>query len=355
MSGVIEAGDGDRQGALRTLLQAVLASGVVDALLVPLRHPEGDAVVPALVKDLAQLDQADPLAPVLPVNGARLVSMLTRRSPRPRIAAVLRNCEIRALIELVKLQQASLDGLVLIGIECTGTYEVADYAQIARGADPSAFSLRMACQMCEYPVPERAAIVVHQIGVESAPGLCVEAGEEWGPRLGLGPASDPDVRREALQGLLAARSANRDRLLREVEQRTSSPAGLAAFFSACIRCHNCMTNCPICYCQTCFFKTDVFDHDPMQLVARAARKGAVRLPADNLLFHLTRMNHMSTSCVGCGLCTSACPAGIAVGSAFRAAAARTQPLFDYVPGRSPDEAPPVRTFEVDELAELGEH
>jgi formate dehydrogenase subunit beta len=116
-----------------------------------------------------------------------------------------------------------------------------------------------------------------------------------------------------------------------------------------------MTNCPICYCKTCFFKTNVFDHEPMQFVAWAERKGATRMPADTVLFHLTRMNHMSTSCIGCGLCTSACPVDINVGAAFRTVAARTQAIFNYTAGRSVDDPIPVKNFEVNELQQLGEH
>jgi hypothetical protein len=44
------------------------------------------------------------------------------------IAVVLRPCEIRALVELVKLQQASMDPFLVIGVDCWGTYSVQDYA-----------------------------------------------------------------------------------------------------------------------------------------------------------------------------------------------------------------------------------
>jgi formate dehydrogenase subunit beta len=154
---------------------------------------------------------------------------------------------------------------------------------------------------------------------------------------------------------VAQRSAKRDAVFAEMRDKTLTPEGLAAMFSTCIRCHNCMTNCPICYCKTCFFKTNVFDHEPMQFVAWAERKGATRMPADTVLFHLTRMNHMSTSCIGCGLCTSACPVDINVGAAFRTVAARTQAIFNYTAGRSVDDPIPVKNFEVNELQQLGEH
>ena len=353
MNGTLPIENGDTLSAVRQVLRAVLASGAVDAVLVPLRHPAGDAVAPALVKDPAKLDLADPLAPVLPVSGARLVSMLTWKAPRPRVAAVLRNCEIRALVELVKLQQASTEGLTIIGIDCLGTYEVQDHARLMAGAAPESLSLRPACQMCEHPAPTMADITIHRIGVDGA-ALSVETKPEWAGKLGLAEGEAPIGRAAALQKLVAERVAYRDQVFADMAEKTATPAALSNLFSTCLRCHNCMTNCPICYCKTCFFKTEVFDHEPMQILHWAERKGATRLPADTVLFHLTRLNHMSTSCVGCGLCTSACPVDIPVGAVFRTVAARTQKIFDYEAGRSFDETPPVKTFKVEELQVVGE-
>jgi len=355
MNGLFPVENNNVRLAVSALLTKVLQSGLVDALLVPLRNPAGDAVTPALVKNPALLAEADPLAPVLPVNGARLASLLTQHSPRPRLGVVMRSCEIRALVELVKLQQASLEGMTLVGVDCTGTYEVPDYAKIAKGTDAATLALRPACEMCEYPAPAvaNADIVIQQIGVDNSTALHVEAKGGWPELLGL-TETPPNGRADALGKLVTQRSAKRDAVFAEMQAQVNSPEKLAAMFSTCIRCHNCMTNCPICYCKTCFFKTNIFDHEPMQFMAWAERKGATRMPADTVLFHLTRMNHMSTSCIGCGLCTSACPVDINVGAAFRTVAAKTQAVFNYVAGRSVDDPIPVKNFEVNELQQLGE-
>jgi len=91
-----------------------------------------------------------------------------------------------------------------------------------------------------------------------------------------------------------------------------------------------------------------------QFLRLADRKGAIRMPSDNLIFHLTRMSHMATSCVGCGMCDSACPTGLPVSSLFASIGTELQEMFEYVPGRNPAEEPPVSVFKEDELPETSE-
>jgi formate dehydrogenase subunit beta len=83
------------QGVLRDLLQ----KGIVDAWLVPMKlapgaGSQGHSVVPMLVTDPAALDQADPLAPILPINAARAASQLTLTHHTQTLGLLLRSCEI---------------------------------------------------------------------------------------------------------------------------------------------------------------------------------------------------------------------------------------------------------------------
>lgn len=362
MQTTIAVENGDTLAALRGFLKSLLESGAVQALMVPLRERSG-AVMPALVAQPELLDDADPLAPVLAINGARLVGALSIRQPRGRIGAVLRSCEIRALVELVKLQQASLDDLLIIGLDCAGTYTQTDYAKMMQDApdselwrdlygDPLADRpLRDACRMCEQPLPENADIVIQLLGADLDAAIPITLPDELGEKLGLTPVAGA-VQPARAEKLIAVRTAARDAVFAEIRQQLSDAEGLAELFATCIRCHNCMVNCPICYCKTCLFRTPAFDHEPAQYMTWAVRKGAARLPTDTLLFHLTRLNHMSTSCVGCGMCTDACPAEIPVGRVFRAVGEKTQAIFEYVPGRSVEDPLPVTTFREEELADV---
>lgn len=368
MKTIIPMESGGALSALQRFLRELLEAGVVEALLVPMRTPRG-GVTPALVSNPELLGAADPLAPVMPGNAATLAGRLSIREPRAKVGVVLRSCELRALVELVKLQQASTDRLTLVAVDCAGTYEVPVYQKLSENGDEPLWKelyltastdpesldpeLRHACRMCEQPVYEGADITIELLGSDLGQGICLSLSDELGDKLGLS-AAESTGRAGVVDRLAAARTAVRDAEFSAIRDRLEGPETIIGVFDACIRCHNCMTVCPICYCKTCVFKSPVFDHEPMQYIGWANQKGAFRMPADTALFHLTRLNHMGLSCVGCGMCTQACPADLPVGLVFRAIGQRLQETFDYLPGRSLDEALPLITFKEDEWTELGE-
>ena len=76
------------------------------------------------------------------------------------------------------------------------------------------------------------------------------------------------------------------------------------------------------------------------------------MPTDTVFYHITRLAHMSTACVGCGQCSNACPNDIPVMELFLAIAQDTQKVFDYEAGRSLEEDPPMSVFREDEFAEV---
>ena len=113
---------GELNTQLSDLFSDMLENNAVDAVLAPMVQPK-KGVMQTLVTSKENLASIDPFAPVMPVNSAKLASSLTSTPSGKKIAMVLRSCEVRALVELVKLKQANLEDTLLIGMDCHGRYE----------------------------------------------------------------------------------------------------------------------------------------------------------------------------------------------------------------------------------------
>jgi formate dehydrogenase subunit beta len=362
-------------GIVKTLQQIfkdLLEKKLVEALLVPLELPSKENVVQSLVASPGALDAANPLAPVLPVNTANIVSKMTKVAPsEKKVAVIARSCELRALTELVKLKQASLDNIVLIGIDCFGAFSVPDYGKFAKESSSPAEDflntvkddksddsrLREACQSCEYPYPLNADIVIGLIGADFDKEALLTAntpeGESILEGLGLPEASGADARDAAIQKVVAEKTKKRDELFELTQKECYGLENLGIILAPCIGCHNCRDMCPICYCKECVFDSPTFAFEADKYIGWAERKGAIRMPTDTFLFHLTRLNHMVTSCVGCGLCQEACPNDVPVFRIFRLVGSKVQPTFDYVPGRDVEEPLPLTAYKEEELEKVG--
>jgi len=370
---ILTVKDGQLRQTINTFLHDLLTKKVVEAILVPLVHPAESNVVPSLVTEPEYIKQADVLAPVLPVNSARIVSAMTKLTPvSKKTAVVLKPCEMRALIELVKLKQASLDNLVLIGVDCPGAYAVKDYPQFAKESTSDDFvktawqgkedlKLRAGCQICEYPVPLTADLTIGLVGIDLSKGLLLQANTEVGEqileKLGFAVESDSETAKKrdaAVSQLLAEIKKKRQKFFDQTKEEVGGLKNLSAIFAPCIKCLNCRKVCPVCYCRECFFDSPTFELEADRYLGLAEKKGAIRMPTDTLFFHLTRMSHMGASCVGCGCCEEACPNGIPLLKLFQLIGDRVQKLFDYIPGRSLEDELPPAAFREDELQWIGE-
>jgi formate dehydrogenase subunit beta len=369
----VKVTEGRTEEAIIHVLKALLEQGVIEDLILPKALPSKDGFVQTLIRDPQMFDGVCVLSPTMPVQSARVVSNLTIKNLGKKVGAVLKACEIRAIVELTKFLQVKLDNLYLIGIDCPGTFEVADYAKMAqegkgnekltkellKGAEkgeaspPSGYTFRTACQMCEYPVPN-ADIVFRLFGYPTDREVGVEIGERLEKEIeekGIltYTGNEPTARNDVVTKVVAERAKKRDALFDEFKGVVKDLRTFMDRFSTCIRCHNCMVACPICYCKECVFRTAIFEHDGDQFLRWADRKGGIRMPTDTLIFHVIRLSHMVTSCIGCGLCDSACPNKLPVATLFRSVGDRIQKMFNYVPGRDMKEVPPVATFKEDEL------
>ncbi|MEA3559051.1 MAG: 4Fe-4S dicluster domain-containing protein [Candidatus Thermoplasmatota archaeon] len=355
----------DAPGAVNDLLKGLLESGKVSAVLAMQETPSGKAAFPTMVSDPEKLN-LNVFAPLLPVSTATIVSRMTRiKGADSPVAVVLRNCELRTLTELCKLNQADLMNLILIGVDCPGTFDINTFSHFPGKGTPTDAVLdgneknllRSACASCKDPVPEKADLVIGLFGVDVKKELYLGAGTEAGKGLleglDLDKFKDARSREKAVADVRKKADAFRTGHIK-AHSEIKGIGKIAEFFDSCINCHNCMNVCPICYCKECLFDSAVFDMEAGKYLNKAKVKGAFKTPTDSILFHITRFNHMILSCVQCGLCEQACPSNIPLMDIIIPIAENAQKEFEYLPGRDPEEQLPMIVYREEEFEDVGE-
>ncbi len=357
------------KSVVRDFLRKALESEAADAVLVPVRTPAKDSYAWILTNDQAVLDEAGPLAPTMPVQGAKALKSLTRKGQgTARVIAVMRPCEVRAAVELSKLNQVHLDNIILLSYDCTGAVPLQDYVGDPAGSEERFDSMLEARKTEESAVKPVCGICVDfslvdsdihlgLIGLAGESALLIPNSEKGAALLeAMGIACEEDTSgwMQAVSGLKAEREDKRSKALAETGASLQGFDGLHAAFADCVGCHNCQSACPICYCRQCYFDSEVARRDPAALLDTAIARGGIAFPGDRVMFHTGRMAHMSLSCVSCGQCSDACPVSIPVADIFSYMADLTQATFEYAAGRDDGEPLPLRQYREDEVEKVHE-
>jgi formate dehydrogenase subunit beta len=269
------------------------------------------------------------LATYLPTLFQRPPQKKGAATPLPRVAFVVKGCDMRSIVALVKERQAPRENLVLIGVPCTGMVDAGKLVQAAGGqavvsledggagavavqtADGRALSvereqlLQDACLSCRFPSPQGADIAVE------------------------GPARQPCDDGDALAKEIASLP---------IEERWQR---FSAEMSRCIRCYACRQACPTCYCTECFAE----QNSPAWIGVGAER-------TDVSIFHLIRIFHQAGRCVECDACLRACPVGIDLRPWTKALAADVRSLYGFTPDFDLEGKPPLATFRDDDPQEF---
>jgi formate dehydrogenase subunit beta len=358
--------NGGVQKRITDFARQALKQEAFDAVLIPSRVPAGDSFAYFLIRDEAFLKGASPLPPIMPVQGARVVSGITRRGKgKNRIAAIMRPCEARATIELAKLAQVDLEDMTLITMDCPGVIPLSDYFEGA-GKGDKVFSdawqnwnsepMRPVCRICDkFSASGAQDLHIGTLGIKSDTILLIPnsaKGEDVLNKLGISPEGDISDWKASVDKLTEERKQGRKQSDQALRSYIEGIDRLVRAFGTCINCHNCMRVCPICYCRQCHFDSDNMKFGFEGYITRAEARGGLLVPTDTLLFHIGRMLHMSLSCVSCGMCEDTCPMAIPVAQIFTLVGDRNQEAFGYVPGRSVDEPLPLTAFEEDEFLEV---
>jgi len=338
---IIEVSEGNTLGAVQEFMASVLNRNLVDALFVP-QTAADSTVSAALVSNPDAIKRSNPFAPIMVANAARQVAEATVKQPDRHIGAVLRPCEIRALVELAKRGRANLANLTVIGIDCLGTFAPFDYMRKMLGAGGAtemtaqcmqvaeegeiACQTRTACQMCERPAPRGADVTIGFIGVDATKELLVIAADESADtRLRLGQVTRREaterevVKREAtLTHIIAKHNAYAERELAKLEMSFGGLAGALTTLATCTECRSCLQACPL------------YD-------------GELDDPRLSLVGQLGAVSKWLVSCSGCGMCEESCPNGVPLSVVARALSRPLRAKFHYTPGRSVDEKLPWAT------------
>lgn len=356
---------------LKEMLKDSIKNNKVDAILGLFWDEDRNSVSYAMTKNVENLDRLEILCPSMPVQGARVISNIKFTETPLTVLCIIKPCEMRAVVELIKLKQIMPEKLIFLSMDCGGAVEPEKFLELNRSGKNIVndylsnyesfmdFSMntennRFACSVCDKCVSNVSDLRLRAYGKTKYLEAISEKGKVFLNEIANEQLRDIDfaLYDESLKKIIDNRKINRDREREIFKKEVNSMESFTKELSACIRCHNCMVNCPADYCKECIFRSPVFDHPSENYELWLERKGMIKLPTDTLLFHLTRLNHMSTSCVSCGMCETSCPMGIRLTRIFSFIGEETQKIFDYEAGRSLTEELPVATFREKELEKV---
>ena len=377
---------GECGGAVTALLKLALEMELVDAVFaVKKRNGNRYDGVLSLITDPDEVVESAGALHFAPANVANAVSKYLDGARDFKIAVTCKPCDCRAIIELVKRGQINRTNVVLIGLNCTGTFlpavarkmitdeyhvtpedvmgeELENGKLIITLADGSrkqrdleeleekGYGRRENCKRCTFNIPRMADLACGKWGTRGEKATFIEVCSQKGSELmeqaieaGALIIETPDeeaIEKREKKGKQAVELArkweqrdfdelrrlpNKDRLKYWLEH-----------FNRCIKCFGCRDVCPLCYCKDCYL-------EPERGFVRAGET------PPNVMFPLVRLAHVADSCVNCGQCQDACPMEIPLTRLFHMLNRELSHMFGYVPGMDVTEYPPLTTVTHEEL------
>jgi formate dehydrogenase subunit beta len=339
---------GDPLGAIRECVKTVWLEARLDGMLVTPNGSHTASAKPRLVEDPEQLAEVNVFKPLMTVNAARLVPDLLRQHPQARLGALLRPCEMRALVEMTKHASFSLDNLLTISVDCLGTLPAEEYQwraeraeklhsdqtsdslaqealQFARQGGIVAYRYRSACQFCSAPDARNADLNIHVLGLPVRQHILVQARDRAASeRYVLTSITDGEANPELVAQhvhLLAKMSTRHQNTLQTITEGLGSllaanAEALIAQLEQCGDCQTCMNVCPICS----------VDRPARGADGKYARREVMR---------------WLVSCAGCGMCEQSCPNRLPLAAIFTHLSQQFAEPSAYLPGRSAGEPLPV--------------
>ncbi|PWR71427.1 Coenzyme F420 hydrogenase/dehydrogenase, beta subunit C-terminal domain [Methanospirillum lacunae] len=368
---------GECGGAITALLKYALESKTVDAVVAIKKGKDLYDAVPAVITDPAEiLTTAGSLhcgTLLLP----KIIKKYLNGAKDSKLAVTCKGCDAMAFYEMAKRNQINLDNVILIGVNCGGSVspvdarrmisekfevdpDVVHKEEIDKGQfiiefegghkgikieelEEEGYGRRSNCRRCKMKVPRQADLACGNWGVfgeKAGKATFIEICSEKGANLLNGAQSsgavetcapDPkgiDIRGKVEKAMLKLGEEWRHRDFEGLGAGKDRLQKIMTESSRCIRCYQCIDNCPICYCIECSTKK------PWYIPEGTVPPG--------FMFHLIRFAHISDSCINCGQCEELCAVDIPNALFMHAQQVEIEKMFKHVPGR--DMTPPIHAL-----------
>ncbi|MGQ9546920.1 MAG: 4Fe-4S dicluster domain-containing protein [Dehalococcoidia bacterium] len=257
--------------------------------------------------------------------------LLDFRKAEGGVGIIVKGCDSRSVVELLKENQIERDKVFILGVPCGGIVDrekllsllavsASEVVSIEdsrdaflvatkKGTEPVEKEkvLRGECLVCRHPTP-----VIYDTLLGEAVSCLPWVADDYS-----------EVRKlEELSAEEKAHHWNRQ-------------------LSQCIRCYACRNICPVCNCTEC-----IFDKKAPRWLSKANDV------SENLVYHLIRAFHVAGRCVDCGECERACPMGIPLRSLNKKIEKDLFDLFGYTAGVAVEQQPPLTKYQVGDLDEF---
>lgn len=269
------------EGSIREQAAAWLEDGEIDYLIGYEEGTDAELARPVFIDSPEDVDRL--------VWNQGCVNNLTlfmidriREEDDSRIGIVVKPCDSKTIVELMKENVLDRERIKIIGVTCEGVIDTDKYDE-----ESGEYGFADECEVCTTHNP----VIADEVFGEKVEGEYTDDFDD----LKEIEEMDPEERWEYWKDEL----------------------------SRCVRCYACRDACPMCYCEECVFERE----KPYEWLEKSVTA------ENNFFYHMIRGMHLAGRCIDCGECERACPMDIPVRKINRVLYKKVLEKFDVEPGK----------------------